>query len=188
MPFWQRLSITFIAMLAASFILGVFWRSLFNIPLPSYLAGIIGGLSALPVWELLKRIKPKEEKTWRWIFSNLWDPALPSFSNMYKACPTFSLSTVFYREHRFRSYLKKVFWPNFFVGASFKILEILQYACVFDPQKRIRSDGESGFAWKLGPAANLNQNPFFEMASINCPKSIPSHIRHSFVTAHCWYA
>jgi hypothetical protein len=63
MPFWQRLSITFIAMLAASFILGVFWRSLFNIPLPSYLAGIIGGLSALPVWELLKRIKPKEEKT-----------------------------------------------------------------------------------------------------------------------------
>ena len=63
MPFWQRLSITFIAMLAASFILGVFWRSLFNIPLPSYLAGIIGGLSALPVWELLKRIKSKEEKT-----------------------------------------------------------------------------------------------------------------------------
>jgi len=48
-----------------------------------------------------------------------------------------------------RSYLKKVFWPNFFVGASFKILEIREYACGF----------------KLGPAANLNQNPFFEMAS-----------------------
>ena len=48
-----------------------------------------------------------------------------------------------------RSYLKKVFWPNFFVGASFKIFEILKYACGF----------------KLGPAANLNQNPFFEMAS-----------------------
>jgi len=50
-------------MLAASFILGVFWRSIFNIPLPSYLAGIIGGLTALPVWELLKRIKPNEKKT-----------------------------------------------------------------------------------------------------------------------------
>jgi len=52
-----------------------------------------------------------------------------------------------------RSYLKKVFWPNFFVGASFKILEILKYACGF----------------KLGPAANLNQNPFFEMASNKRP-------------------
>jgi len=62
MPFWQRLSITLVAMLAASFILGVFWRSLFNIPLPSYIAGIIGGLTALPVWELLKRIKPSQKK------------------------------------------------------------------------------------------------------------------------------
>jgi hypothetical protein len=61
MPFWQRLSITFLAMLAASFLLGVFWRSIFYVPLPSYLAGIIGGLTALPVWELLKRIKPKAE-------------------------------------------------------------------------------------------------------------------------------
>ena len=62
MPFWQRLAVTILAMLAASFILGVFWRSLFNIPLPSYLAGIIGGLTALPVWEFLKRIKPKDKK------------------------------------------------------------------------------------------------------------------------------
>ena len=61
MPFWQRLSITFLAMLAASFLLGIFWRSIFNIPLPSYLAGIIGGLTALPVWEFLKRIKSKEK-------------------------------------------------------------------------------------------------------------------------------
>jgi hypothetical protein len=62
MPFWQRLAITFAAMLVASFLLGVFWRSLFNIPLPSYLAGIVGGLTALPVWEFLKRIKPDEKK------------------------------------------------------------------------------------------------------------------------------
>ncbi|MGB5745389.1 MAG: hypothetical protein WBM69_00320 [Desulfobacterales bacterium] len=63
MPFWQRLSITIVAMLAASFILGVFWRSIFNIPLPSYLAGIVGGLTALPIWEFLKRIKSRDEKT-----------------------------------------------------------------------------------------------------------------------------
>jgi hypothetical protein len=62
MPFWQRLSITFLAMLTASFIIGVFWRSIFNVPLPSYLAGVIGGLTALPVWEFLKRIKQKDKK------------------------------------------------------------------------------------------------------------------------------
>jgi len=62
MPFWQRLAITLIAMLAASFLVGVFWRSTFNIPLPSYLAGVVGGLTTLPVWELLKRIKPSRKK------------------------------------------------------------------------------------------------------------------------------
>ena len=62
MPFWQRFLITVIAMLAASFITGTIWRSVFNMGIPSYLAGIIGGLTALPVWEFLKRIKPKQEK------------------------------------------------------------------------------------------------------------------------------
>jgi hypothetical protein len=46
-----------------------------------------------------------------------------------------------------RTHLKNVFWPNIFVGASFQILDIQQYA--------------SGL--KLGPAAILNQNPIFEM-------------------------
>jgi hypothetical protein len=48
-----------------------------------------------------------------------------------------------------RSHLKNVFWPNIFVGASFQILDIQQYAC----------------GLKLGPAAILNQNPIFETAS-----------------------
>jgi hypothetical protein len=30
--------------------------------IPSYIAGVIAGLAALPVWELLKKIKPKKEK------------------------------------------------------------------------------------------------------------------------------
>ena len=62
MAFWQRLAITVIAMLVASFIVGLFWRYLFNMPIPSFLAGIIGGITALPVWELLKKIKQKEKK------------------------------------------------------------------------------------------------------------------------------
>jgi len=49
----------------------------------------------------------------------------------------------------FRTHLKNVFWSHIFVGASFQILDIQQYAC----------------GLKLGPAAILNQNPIFVMGS-----------------------
>ena len=62
MPFWQRLLITVVVMLASGFIAGAIWRALFIIGIPNYLAGIIGGLTALPVWEYLKRRKSKEKK------------------------------------------------------------------------------------------------------------------------------
>lgn len=62
MAFWQRLLITVLVMLAVSFLAGTIWRSVFNMVIPSYLAGAIGGLTALPVWEFLKRIKTKKEK------------------------------------------------------------------------------------------------------------------------------
>jgi ABC-type sugar transport system permease subunit len=57
MPFWQRLLITVAAMLVTSFVAALLWRWLFNTEIPSYLSGIVGGISALPVWELLKRTK-----------------------------------------------------------------------------------------------------------------------------------
>ena len=62
MPLWQRILITVLAMLIASFIAGLLWRNLFNVSIPSYLAGIIGGITALPVWEFLKKAKQKEKK------------------------------------------------------------------------------------------------------------------------------
>ena len=62
MPFWQRLLIIVVAMLVVSVIAGAIWRALFIIGIPNYLAGIIGGLTALPVWEFLKRRKSKEKK------------------------------------------------------------------------------------------------------------------------------
>ena len=62
MVFWQRLLITVLVMLVASFVIGLFWRSTFNMIIPSYIAGVIAGLAALPVWELLKKIKPKKDK------------------------------------------------------------------------------------------------------------------------------
>ena len=60
MPFWQRLLITAIAMLTVSFLAGLLCQSIFNVGLPSYAAGIIGGLTALPLWEFLKRIGAKK--------------------------------------------------------------------------------------------------------------------------------
>ncbi len=60
MPFWQRLLITLIAMLAVSFVAGLLWQSVLGFALPSYAAGIIGGLTALPLWEFLKRIGAKK--------------------------------------------------------------------------------------------------------------------------------
>jgi hypothetical protein len=51
----------------------------------------------------------------------------------------------------FRDHLKNVFWPNFCVGRSVPILEILEYS--------------SG--WNLTAALTLNQNPIFEIVSIS---------------------
>jgi glucose-6-phosphate-specific signal transduction histidine kinase len=62
MAFWQRLLITLVAIVAASIIAGLIWHSLFNKTLPSYIGGVIGGLTALPVWDFLKRVAPKPEK------------------------------------------------------------------------------------------------------------------------------
>jgi len=59
MPFWQRLVITVVAMLGVSFLAGLLWSALFSFALPSYLGGMIGGLTALPVWEFLRRVGPK---------------------------------------------------------------------------------------------------------------------------------
>ncbi len=61
MPFWRRLLATCAVVVVVSFILGYVFLRLFGVALPSYLSGVVGGLAALPVWEFLKRIKPKSE-------------------------------------------------------------------------------------------------------------------------------
>lgn len=60
MPVWQRLLITVAAMLAVSFIIGFVSRSMFGFGLPDYASGVVGGLTALPLWECLKRVRPKD--------------------------------------------------------------------------------------------------------------------------------
>lgn len=46
-------------MLAASFVAGWIWKATFNTLMPGYFGGVIGGLTALPVWELLRRVGSK---------------------------------------------------------------------------------------------------------------------------------
>ena len=61
MPFWQRSLILLVAMMAISVLVGLLWSSLCGFNLPSYVSGVVGGLTAVPLWELLKRIKPKQQ-------------------------------------------------------------------------------------------------------------------------------
>lgn len=59
MPLWQRLIVTLLAMVVTSLVVGLIWEALFAFPLPSYVAGLVGGVTAVPVWEFLKRVGPK---------------------------------------------------------------------------------------------------------------------------------
>lgn len=60
MPFWQRFLVLLLAILTVSFLVGLLWNYVFGFVLPSYISGVIGGLVAVPMWDLLKRIKPKQ--------------------------------------------------------------------------------------------------------------------------------
>jgi uncharacterized YccA/Bax inhibitor family protein len=59
MPLWQRLLATVVAMLVTSYLVGLFWQWAFSSSMPGYLSGVIGGITAVPVWEFLKRIQPR---------------------------------------------------------------------------------------------------------------------------------
>jgi hypothetical protein len=53
--------LTLVIIVVASIIAGLIWHRLFSFGLPSYVGGVIGGLTAVPVWEFLKRIGPKKK-------------------------------------------------------------------------------------------------------------------------------
>ena len=61
MPLWQRLVLTLAAIVAAGIIAGLIWHKLFGFELPSYIGGVIGGLTAIPVWEFMKRVGPQKK-------------------------------------------------------------------------------------------------------------------------------
>lgn len=59
LPLWQRLGLTIIVMLVAGQLAGFLWLRILGFPLPSFVAGAVGGLAALPFWEFIKRVRPK---------------------------------------------------------------------------------------------------------------------------------
>ena len=62
MPVWQRLLITLALMLITSFAAGLLWHAAFNTYIPGYLSGAVGGITAVPAWEFLKRVGPKPKR------------------------------------------------------------------------------------------------------------------------------
>ena len=60
MKFWQKMIITLIAMLIASYGGARLWLLAFDFVIPSYLAGMIGGLVAIPVWEFMRWFNAKQ--------------------------------------------------------------------------------------------------------------------------------
>jgi len=54
MTLWKRALVTVIAMLVVSLLVGLLWRGVFDARIPSYLSGLVGGLSALAMWEFLR--------------------------------------------------------------------------------------------------------------------------------------
>ena len=60
MKLWQRLVLTVVAIVATSIVISIIWNKLFGFGLPSYLGGMVGGLTAVPVWEFLRRVGPRK--------------------------------------------------------------------------------------------------------------------------------
>ena len=61
MTFWQRLLALLLSVLAISLLFSMLWHRLFNFALPDYVAGMVGGLAAVLVWDALKRIDFKKK-------------------------------------------------------------------------------------------------------------------------------
>jgi len=59
MSIWARIGVTIVLMVLFSFLAGLLWSKLFTNQIPSYISGFVGGLTAVPVWEILEKFKAK---------------------------------------------------------------------------------------------------------------------------------
>lgn len=59
MSIWARIGVTIVLMVLFSFLAGLLWGKFFSNQIPSYISGFVGGLTAVPVWEILEKFKAK---------------------------------------------------------------------------------------------------------------------------------
>lgn len=59
MPLWQRIAVTLVAIAAVSWVAITLIEALIGFRLPGYIAGVIGGIAGVPVWEVLRRVQPR---------------------------------------------------------------------------------------------------------------------------------
>jgi len=62
MSLWMRIALTLAAVVLVGFVAGLLWMAAFNRDMPGYLGGLLGGLAAMPVWELLRRVSINPRK------------------------------------------------------------------------------------------------------------------------------
>lgn len=62
MSIWIRILLTLVAVVLVGFFAGLLWMAAFNRNMPDYLGGLLGGLAAVPVWELLERVRVAPRK------------------------------------------------------------------------------------------------------------------------------
>ncbi len=61
MSFWKRFLVLLVVVVLISLVINLLWNWMFNFGLPPYVSGVVGGLTAVPVWDALKRIKPTQK-------------------------------------------------------------------------------------------------------------------------------
>ena len=60
MPFWQRSLVLIVAVMGVSFAVDLICHALFGFYLPGYVSGVVGGLSAVWIWDVLKKTVSKK--------------------------------------------------------------------------------------------------------------------------------
>jgi hypothetical protein len=62
MSIWIRILLTLAAVVLVGFFAGLLWEATLNRNMPDYIGGLLGGLAAVPVWELLERVSVAPRK------------------------------------------------------------------------------------------------------------------------------
>lgn len=57
---WQKLLITFTVVVLASFVAGLLWHRILNTDIPTFMIGVVGGITAAAAWRLLNGVSAQQ--------------------------------------------------------------------------------------------------------------------------------